>query len=67
RMFCCLRLPRGLGLRRAHRQSVWERCLHRLRAPWRGLWPFDRRKGKVTGEPQAGSGHLSCPTWGGGP
>ena len=62
KMFCCLPLPRGRGLRRAHRQSVWDRCGRWLRAPRGGLWPFARRNRKVTREPQAGPGHLCHPT-----
>ena len=62
KMFCCSPLPRGRGLRRAHRQSVWDRCRRWLRAPLGGLWPFARRNRKVTREPQAGPGHLSHPT-----
>ncbi|XP_070651839.1 fibrous sheath CABYR-binding protein-like isoform X1 [Bos indicus] len=46
KMFCCLPLPRGQRLRRAHRQSVWERGRRWLRAPPRGLWPFARRNRK---------------------
>ncbi|XP_025122741.3 tyrosine-protein phosphatase non-receptor type 23-like isoform X1 [Bubalus bubalis] len=46
KMFCCLPLPRGRGLGRAHRQSVWERARHWLRHPPRGLCPFARRKRK---------------------
>ncbi|CAI9157899.1 unnamed protein product [Rangifer tarandus platyrhynchus] len=42
-MFCCLPLPRGQGLRRTHRQCVWDRCRCWLRAPRGGLWPFARR------------------------
>ena len=61
KMFCCLPLPRGWGLRRAHRQSVWERARHWLRHPPRGLCPFARRKRKVTREPQARPGPLSHP------
>ena len=61
KMFCCLPLPRGRGLGRAHRQSVWERARHWLRHPPRGLCPFARRKRKVTREPQARPGPLSHP------
>ena len=63
KMFCCLPLPRGQRLRRAHRQSVWECGRRWLRAPPRGLWPFAQRIRKVTREPQARPGHLSHPTW----
>ncbi|XP_043745760.1 uncharacterized protein LOC122685237 [Cervus elaphus] len=45
-MFCCLPLPRGRGLGRAHRQSVWDRWRRWLRAPRGGLWPFARRNRK---------------------
>ena len=65
KMFCCLPLPRGQRLRRAHRQSVWERSRCRLRPPAtapKGLWPFAQRIRKVTREPQARPGHLSHPT-----
>ncbi|XP_043294980.1 uncharacterized protein LOC122422603 isoform X2 [Cervus canadensis] len=46
KMFCCLPLPRGRGLGRAHRQSVWDRWRRWLRAPRGGLWPFARRNRK---------------------
>ncbi|CAN0155229.1 unnamed protein product [Rangifer tarandus platyrhynchus] len=45
-MLCCLPLPRGRGLSRDHRQSVWDRCRRCLRAPRGGLWPFARRNRK---------------------
>ena len=54
KMFSCLPLPRGRGLGRAHRQSVWERGRLWLRTPPRSLWPFAQRNRKVTGETQAG-------------
>ncbi|XP_043295254.1 uncharacterized protein LOC122422697 [Cervus canadensis] len=48
---CCqdvllLPVPRGRGLGRAHRQSVWDRWRRWLRAPRGGLWPFARRNRK---------------------
>ena len=61
KMFCCLPLPRGRGLGRAHRQSVWEHAQRWLRLPPRGLCPFAGRKRKVTQEPQARPGPLSHP------
>ena len=62
KMFCCLPLPRGRRPGRAQQQNVWHRARQWLRNPPRGLWPFSRRNGKVTREPQAGLGPLSCPT-----
>ena len=53
RMFCCLPIPRGRGLGRAHRLGGWERSQCCLRNPPRGLWPFAQRNRKGTGETQA--------------
>ena len=63
-MFCCLPLPRGRRPGRAQQQNVWHRARQWLRKPPRGLWPFSRRNGKVTREPQAGPCPLSHPTRG---
>ena len=62
RMFCCLPIPRGRGLGRAHRLGVWERSQCCLRNPPRGLWPFAQRNRNVTGELHPGPGPLSDPT-----
>ena len=64
KMFCCLPLPRGRRPGRAQQQNVWHRARQWLRNPPRGLWPFSRRNGKVTREPQAGPCPLSHPTRG---
>ena len=64
KMFCCLPLPRGRRPGRAQQQNVWHRARQWLRKPPRGLWPFSRRNGKVTREPQAGPCPLSRPTRG---
>ena len=64
KMFCCLPLPRGRRPGRAQQQNVWHRARQWLRNPPRGLWPFSRRNGKVTREPQAGPCPLSRPTRG---
>ena len=64
KMFCCLPLPRGRRPGRAQQQNVWHRARQWLRKPPRGLWPFSRRNGKVTREPQAGPCPLSHPTRG---
>ena len=50
KMFCCLPLPRGRGLSRAYRQTVWDRCRGWLRAPRRGgLCPKEQKSN--TGAP----------------
>ena len=49
-------------LERAHRPGVWEHSRCRLRKPPRGLWPFDQRNRKVTGELLPGPGPPSHPT-----
>ena len=49
-------------LERAHRPGVWEHSRCSLRKPLRGLWPFDRRNRKVTGELQPRPGPLSHST-----
>ena len=61
-MFCCLPLPRGRGLGRAHRLGVWEHSQCCLRNPPRVLWPFAQRNRNVTGELHPGPGPLSDPT-----
>ena len=65
RMFCCLPLPRGLGLGRAHRQSVWERswCCLRTTLPREASGPFPEGTEKVKWKLQPGPGPLSHPTW----
>ena len=50
-------------LERAHWPGVCKHSRCSLRKPPRGLWPFDRRNRKVTGELQPRPGPLSHPTW----
>ena len=66
KMFSCLPLPRGRGLGRSHRHSVWERGQRWLSStPPQPEKPLDfaRRNRKVTREPQAGPSPLSHRTW----
>ena len=65
RMFCCLPLPRGLGLGRAHRQSVWERswCCLRTTLPREASGPFPEGTEKVKWKLQPGPGPISHSTW----